>query len=100
MPAKLKLVIFVAVLTVGIAFAARAQDLGPGFHKIKDGIYTFAPDQLTTTCSFVITEIGVVMIDACNSPLGFAPHGGRDQKGNRQTDHVLDRYRDARRPHW
>jgi cyclase len=51
------------------AVAAQAQDLGPGFHKIKDGIYTFAPDQSTTTCSFVVSEAGVVMIDACNSPL-------------------------------
>lgn len=49
--------------------AAWGQDLGPGFHRIKDGIYTFAPDQSTTTCSFVVTEAGVVMIDACNSPL-------------------------------
>ena len=56
-----------ALLCLG--FAAQAQDLGPGFHKIKDGIYTFAPDQGTTTCSFVVTEAGVVMIDSCNSPL-------------------------------
>ena len=55
-----------AFLWVG---ASRAQDLGPGFHKIKDGIFTFAPDATTTTCSFVVTEAGVVMIDACNSPL-------------------------------
>lgn len=48
---------------------AWGQDPGPGFHRIKDGIYTFAPDQSTTTCSFVVTEAGVVMIDACNSPL-------------------------------
>src|SRR5918995_4657440 len=69
MMAKLKFVIFVSAVTLGIAFAARAQDLGPGFHKIRDGIYTFAPDQLTTTCSFVVTDAGVVMIDSCNSPL-------------------------------
>jgi cyclase len=65
-------------LSVGLAAVALAScatvqqgapDLGPGFHKIKDGIYTFAPDQATTTCSFVVTEEGVVMIDACNSPL-------------------------------
>jgi hypothetical protein len=31
MLAKLKLAIFVAVVIVGIAFAARAQDLGTGF---------------------------------------------------------------------
>lgn len=59
--------VFIALLDVG--FAVQAQDLGPGFHRIKDGIYTFAPDQATTTCSFVITEAGVVMIDSCNSPL-------------------------------
>ena len=58
-----------AFLWVG---ASGAQDLGPGFHKIKDGIFTFAPDATTTTCSFVVTEEGVVMIDACNSPLDSA----------------------------
>ena len=49
--------------------ALGAQDFGPGFHKIKDGIYTFAPDQTTTTCSFVVTQEGVVVIDSCNNPL-------------------------------
>jgi cyclase len=57
------------VVLMGVGFVAQAQDLGPGFHKIKEGIYTFAPDQATTTCSFVVTEMGVVMIDSCNSPL-------------------------------
>jgi cyclase len=51
------------------ASALWAQDLGPGFTKVKDGIYTFAPDATTTTCSFVVTQEGVVMIDSCNSPL-------------------------------
>jgi cyclase len=46
-----------------------AQELGPGFTKIKDGIYVFAPDATTTTCSFIVTQDGVVMIDSCNSPL-------------------------------
>src|ERR1700752_2751763 len=57
------------VVLISVGFVAQAQDLGPGFHKIKDGIYTFAPDQGTTTCSFVVTDAGVVMIDSCNSPL-------------------------------
>jgi cyclase len=57
-----------AALILGVS-ALFAQELGPGFHKIKDGIYTFAPDQSMTTCSFVVTEAGVVMIDSCNSPL-------------------------------
>src|SRR5581483_4387123 len=48
---------------------ANAQDLGPGFHKVRDGIYTFAPDQTTTTCSMVVTNDGVLMIDSCNNSL-------------------------------
>ena len=57
-----------AALMLG-ASALFAQELGPGFTKVKDGIYTFAPDATTTTCSFVVTQEGVVMIDSCNSPL-------------------------------
>ncbi|MGH7886868.1 MAG: MBL fold metallo-hydrolase [Candidatus Binatia bacterium] len=69
MKASTKLFALVAFSILGWGGPLSAQDLGPGFHKIKDGIYTFAPDQSTTTCSFVVTEAGVVMIDSCNSPL-------------------------------
>ncbi len=47
----------------------QAQELGPGFTKVKDGIYVYAPDQTTTTCSMVVTQEGVAMIDSCNNPL-------------------------------
>jgi len=57
------------ILTSCAAVQQGAPDLGPGFHQVKDGIYTFAPDQGTTTCSFVVTQEGVVMIDSCNNPL-------------------------------
>ena len=60
---------FVYLFLLGIALSLQAQELGPGFTKVKDGIYTFAPDATTTTCSFVVTQEGVVMIDSCNSPL-------------------------------
>lgn len=69
MNAKIPYWLFVCVFLLVLASSLSAQDLGSGFHKIKDGIYTFAPDQATTTCSFVVTELGVVMIDSCNSPL-------------------------------
>jgi cyclase len=58
----------IAALILG-ASALFAQELGPGFTKVKDGIYVFAPDATTTTCSFVVTQEGVVMIDSCNSPV-------------------------------
>src|SRR4249920_1087219 len=58
-----------AFVYFALVSASAAQELGPGFTKVKDGIYTFAPDATTTTCSFVVTQEGVVMIDSCNSPL-------------------------------
>ena len=69
MKSSLNFIFLVSFVLLCGGLAAQAQDFGPGFHKIKDGIYTFAPDQGTTTCSFVVTEAGVVMIDSCNSPL-------------------------------
>jgi cyclase len=69
MKARLSGVLFISIFILYSAVSAQAQELGPGFHKIKDGIYTFAPDATTTTCSFVVTQEGVVMIDSCNSPL-------------------------------
>jgi cyclase len=60
--------LFVSFLLLSVSTLS-AQDLGPGFTKVKDGIYVYAPDQTTTTCSIVVTQEGVVMIDSCNSPL-------------------------------
>jgi cyclase len=50
-----------------VSAARPAQEFGPGFHNVKQGIYTFAPDQTTTTCSMVVTTEGVLMIDSCNN---------------------------------
>ena len=68
---KMRFVVFgfIYSLVLGSALSLQAQELGPGFTKVKDGIYVFAPDATTTTCSFVVTQEGVVMIDSCNSPL-------------------------------
>ena len=63
------LTVFAALFSLLAVGTLPAQDLGPGFHKVKDGIYVFAPDQTTTTCSMVVTQEGVVMIDSCNNPL-------------------------------
>jgi cyclase len=59
--------VFAAVILWASALCA--QDVGPGFTKVKDGIYVYAPDATTTTCSIVVTQDGVVMIDSCNNPL-------------------------------
>lgn len=46
-----------------------AQDLGPGFTKVKDGIYVYAATPVASTCSLIVTQEGVVMIDSCNTPV-------------------------------
>ena len=69
MKLRLGVLVFVAIAFVCGALPAGAQELGPGFTKIRDGIFVFAPDATTTTCAFIVTQEGVVMIDSCNSPL-------------------------------
>jgi cyclase len=67
---KTRLVIFgfLCAFVLGIGFSLEAQELGPGFTKIKDGIYVFAAKTGNSTCSIVLTEEGVVIIDACQTP--------------------------------
>jgi len=48
--------------------SVQAQDLGPGFTKVKDGIYVYASKDGNSTCSVVLTEEGPVIIDACQRP--------------------------------
>jgi cyclase len=69
MKAKIGFLILPLVAISCASMVTQAPDLGPGFTKVQDGIYVFAPDPTTTTCSFVITQEGVVMIDSCNSPV-------------------------------
>jgi cyclase len=45
-----------------------APDLGPGFTKVKDGIYVYAAKDGNSTCSVVLTQEGPVVIDTCQTP--------------------------------
>jgi len=60
-------IFFVAVLSWA-SYTAQAQDLGPGFTKVKDGIYVYAAKEGNSTCSVVLTEEGPVIIDSCQTP--------------------------------
>ena len=64
MKAKVGFLILPLIALSCAGHVAQAPDLGPGFSKVKDGIYVFAPDATTTTCGFVVTQEGVVMIDS------------------------------------
>jgi cyclase len=44
-----------------------AQDLGPHFVKLKDGIYVYARDA-NSNCGIIVTQEGVVLIDSGPNP--------------------------------
>jgi len=46
------------------ASSARAQDLGPHFRKIKEGIYVQSAQELNSNCGIILTQEGVVLIDS------------------------------------
>jgi cyclase len=45
-----------------------AQELGPHFKKIKDGIFTYAEKVNDPNCTIILTQDGVVLIDSGNNP--------------------------------
>ena len=45
-----------------------AQELGPQFKKIKEGIYVYAAKPGESNCSIILTQDGVVLIDSGNNP--------------------------------
>jgi cyclase len=67
MKLKLRLVI-ASFLCVGIACVAQAQDLGPHFKKIKEGIFVYAEKTGDPNCTIILTQDGVVLIDSGNRP--------------------------------
>jgi len=59
---------WVFLLPLALPLAIHAQDLGPGFTKVKDGIYVYAAKDGNSTCSVVLTQEGPVVIDTCQRP--------------------------------
>jgi cyclase len=46
-----------------------AQDLGPLFKKMKDGIYVYTGKPSESNCTIILTQEGVVLIDSGNIPV-------------------------------
>ena len=51
-----------------MALAAAAQDLGPKFKKVKDGIFVYTDALNESNCTIIVTQDGVVLIDSGQSP--------------------------------
>ncbi len=60
---------FLFCLSFALTASLWAQDLGPGFTMVKDGIYVYASKEGNSTCSVILTQEGVVLIDSCQTPM-------------------------------
>jgi cyclase len=63
---------FISVVGACLAVFASsgwAQDLGPHFRKIKEGIYVQSAREVNSTSSIILTEEGVVIIDTGQTPI-------------------------------
>jgi len=67
MNTKLRLVV-TALLYCASGCVVQAQDLGPQFRKIKDGIYVYVGKDLNSNSGIVLTQEGVVLIDSGHNP--------------------------------
>ena len=48
--------------------ALPAQDLGPQFTKIRDGIYVQSARDINSNCGIIVTSEGVVLVDSGHNP--------------------------------
>ena len=58
----------VAAYLAVFASSAWAQDLGPHFRKVKDGIYVQSAREVNSNCGIILTREGVVLIDSGHNP--------------------------------
>lgn len=64
MRAKLTLAFLFEVSLLLFVLSSQAQDLGPHFKKVADGIYVEYASEPSSTCSIILTRAGVVLIDS------------------------------------
>ena len=58
---------------LSFASSPRAQDLGPQFRKIADGIYVESANEANSNCGIILTKAGVILIDS-----GYRPSDARE----------------------
>ena len=67
MKAMLRLVLAAGIYLLS-ACVVWAQDLGPQFRKLKDGIYVYMGTNFNSNSGIVLTQEGVVLIDSGHNP--------------------------------
>jgi cyclase len=59
----MKLILTLLTCVAILASSADAQDLGPAFRRVRDGIYVQSAREVNSTVGIVLTSEGVVLID-------------------------------------
>jgi len=67
MKAKTSLMLM-AVISLVLVRSVGAQDLGPQFQKVKEGVYVYVGKNFNSNCGIVLTQEGVVLIDSGHNP--------------------------------
>jgi len=67
---KVRLALIFLFVSFFFVFSAQvwAQELGPHFKKIKDGIYVYAQKPADSNAGIILTQDGVVLIDSGHNP--------------------------------
>ena len=65
---KIASALLVAAGLLLVSAPASAQDLGPHFKKVKDGIITYVAKPDESNCTIVLSNEGVVLIDSGHNP--------------------------------
>ena len=68
MKLKVRLVL-ATILYFSSVCMVSAQDLGPLFKKMKDGIYVYTGKPSESNCTIILTQEGVVLVDSGNIPV-------------------------------
>src|SRR5262249_43684360 len=67
MKAKASLMLM-AIVSLAVVRSVDAQDLGPQFQKVKEGIYVYVSKEFNSNCGVILTQEGVVLIDSGHNP--------------------------------
>jgi len=57
-----------AIVSLAVVRSVDAQDLGPQFRKVKEGIYVYVGKEFNSNCGVILTQEGVVLIDSGHNP--------------------------------
>jgi glyoxylase-like metal-dependent hydrolase (beta-lactamase superfamily II) len=57
-----------AIVSLAVVRSVDAQDLGPQFQKVKEGIYVYVGKEFNSNCGVILIQEGVVLIDSGHNP--------------------------------